>query len=207
MKTFSDGEALKFGWQTMKKNFKFFFLVVLVVLLFSSFPQVLDKLMAPKKSILLSVIYLVFWVMQTVITMGVVKIALKFTNNEKPKFGDLFSCFPFFLKYLAGAVLYAVIVLGGLILLVAPGFVWGVKYQFFIYAIVDKKMGPVAALKESGRITSGAKWDLFGFGILCLLINLSGILLLVVGLFAAMPAVMTAYAFVYRKLLQQSEAV
>ena len=45
---------------------------------------------------------------------------------------------------------------------------------------------------------------LFGFGIVCGLINLLGMLCLIVGTFAAYPTIMVATALVYRQLLAQT---
>ena len=90
-------------------------------------------------------------------------------------------------------------------MLIIPGIIWGIKFQFFSYFIVDKGLGPIEALKRSSTITKGAKWDLFLFGLLVWLINLLGALCLLVGLFATIPTTGVAMAFVYHKLLTQTE--
>jgi len=136
---------------------------------------------------------------------GVNQIALRFCDGEKGEFADLFSCFPLFFKYLFGSILYRLIVLGGIILLIIPGIIWAIKFQFFSYFIVDKGLGPIESLKRSSAITRGAKWDLFLFGLLLGLINLLGAICLFIGLFATVPTAMVAMAFVYRKLLAQIE--
>ena len=139
--------------------------------------------------------------------MGLIKIALRFCDKEKGEFAELFSCFPLFFKYLFGSILCMLIVLGGMILLIIPGIIWSIKFQFFTYFIIDKGLGPIEALKRSSAITKGAKWDLFIFGLLLGLINLLGALCLLVGLFATIPTTIVAMAFVYRKLLAQTEIV
>jgi len=48
---------------------------------------------------------------------------------------------------------------------------------------------------------------LFLFDLLLTLINLLGALCLLIGLFATIPTTMVAIAFVYRKLLAQTEIV
>ena len=50
----------------------------------------------------------------------------------------------------------------------------------------------------------GVKWELFGFGIMCCLINFLGLLCLIVGVFATYPTVLVASALVYRQLLAQT---
>lgn len=49
----------------------------------------------------------------------------------------------------------------GLLILVLPLSVVGVGLQFFVYALVDQDLGPVAALRESWRLTDGYKVTIF----------------------------------------------
>jgi uncharacterized membrane protein len=204
-KKFSRGEAIEFGWKMMKSNISFFIILVVVTLIISIASNISESII--RKSIgfqaLPTIIYIATMVLQLAIGMGLIKIALRFCDNEKGKFTDLFSCFPLFFKYLFGSILYTLIVFVGLILLIIPGIIWGIKFQFFPYFIVDKGLGPIESLKKSSEITKGIKWDLFLFGLLLLGINLLGALCLLIGLFATIPTAMVASAFVYRKLLAQ----
>ena len=203
---FSKREAISFGWNLTKNNFGFF---VLLLILVAVIYVVLNSIqyLAKGKSPLILILYLIETIIRTIITMGLIKISLKFCDNEKAKISDLFSAYPLFLKYLIGSILYALIILGGLILLIIPGIIWSIQFQFFGYLIVDKGLGPIEALKESARITKGNKWNLFLFGILLGLIKILGALALLVGLFVTIPTAMIANAFVYRKLLSQTETL
>jgi uncharacterized membrane protein len=204
-KKFSKGEAIRFGWNTMKNNLGFFIGLLIVaglITIIPTFLQLATQGDAPGLSFIFAIIS---GVLQLIIEMGMIKIALKFADNTKAEFGDLFSCLPLFFKYLASSVLYGLITLGGLILLIIPGIIWGIKFYFFGYSIVDQGAGPIEALKRSSAITMGAKWDLFLFGLLIIGINILGLLALVIGLFATIPTSMVAIAFVYRKLLAQAE--
>ena len=209
---FSKGEAVRFGWNVMKSNLGFFIgLLIVVILIYIALtvPQIIAELIredVPTLSLVL-VIALRFLklVIYLVIQMGFIKIALRFCDNEKAKFEDLFSCFPLFFKYLFGSILYELILIGGMILLVIPGIIWGIKFQFFSYFIVDKGLGPIEALKKSSVITRGTKYNLFLFNLLLVVINLLGALCLLIGLFATIPTTRVAEAFVYRKLLAQTD--
>jgi uncharacterized membrane protein len=86
------------------------------------------------------------------------------------------------------------------ILLIVPGVIWAIKYQFYGYLIIDKKMGVMEALKKSAEMTDGIKLDLFGLGLVLLGVIILGALVLGVGLLAAIPTVWLATAYVYRKL-------
>jgi uncharacterized membrane protein len=205
VKTFSDGEAIRFGWNTMKKNILFFIGILIVVFIASMAPDIIRVLAKGRSPIILTIIGIIFWILQIIIGMGLIKIGLKFCDNQKPAFATLFSCVPLFFKYLAGSIIYALIVLAGIILFVIPGIIWSIKFQYFPYLIIDKGMGPIEALKKSAVITNGAKWELLAFGFVLTVINILGIICLVIGLFAVIPATLIAYAFVYRKLSAQTD--
>ncbi len=202
---FSKSEAIQFGWNTMKKNISFLADLLILVGLIYFIPTLITGLLEDVAPILSTVISILSWGLFRVIEMGLIKIALMFCDGEEPKLSHLFSCFPLFLNYLLGLILYGLIVLGGIILLIVPGIIWGIKFQFFDYFIVDKKCGPIEALKRSSAITKDTKWNLFSFDLLLFLINLFGALCLLVGLFATVPTTLIAMAFVYRKLLNQAE--
>jgi uncharacterized membrane protein len=206
-KKFSMGEALRFGWRTLKSNLGFFIVLLLAVALINGVPDYIANLIheeAPTASFLISV---GSWVLSIIVQMGLVRIALRFCDNEKATLGDLFSCVGFFFKYLFASILYALIVLVGLILLIVPGIIWGIKFMFYAYLIIDKGMGPIESLKRSSAITRGTKWDLFLFILLLFLINILGALCLIIGLFATAPTTMVAFAYVYRRLLGQAQGL
>ena len=91
-------------------------------------------------------------------------------------------------------------------MLIVPGVIWAIKYQFFAYLIVDKKMGPWEAIQKSGEMTAGNKGNLFLLGLILALINIAGAICLLVGLFATIPTTMLAIVYVYRKLLGEVAA-
>ena len=204
-KGFYIGEVVKFGWRTMKENIGFFIGLLVLAIVVQAVPRIIADSAMKEVIFLGAIFYLVYFVLACVIGMGLIKICLRFCDNEKGRFADLFSCFPLFPKYLFSYILYVLIVLGGTILLIFPGVIWGIKFMFFPYFIVEKKMGPVEALKASAKTTMGVKWDLFVFKIVIGIINLIGVLCLVIGIFATFPTTMVAMALVYRKLLSQTE--
>lgn len=206
-KKFSKGEAINFGWNTVKSNLGFFIGLLIIVLLISIVSVVNELLIRENIPILYIIISIASSVLQVVVGMALIKIALRFCDNEKGKFADLFSCLPLFFNYLFGSILFVLIVFVGMILLIIPGIIWSIKFQFFSYLIIDKGLGPIEALKMSSAITKDAKWDLFLFFLLILAINLLGALALLVGLFVTIPITMVAIAFVYRKLLAHAEVV
>ncbi len=206
-KVFSISEALRFGWNTTKNNLDFFVKLLIAFGLLFIIPAVIAGAVLPINTFLGIILYIADYSLTILIFMGLVKIALRFCDNEKGQLKDLFSQYRLFFKYLLASILYSLIVVAGVILLIIPGIIWGIKFWFFDYFVIDKKLGPIEALKQSSAITRGARWQLLGFFIVMGLINLLGALSFLVGLFITIPVTMLAIAFVYRKLLAQTEIV
>lgn len=207
-KLFSKREALQFGWQTVKQNFGFLLTLLLISGVVYYLPSIVQGIVGKVDGLALSTISLlitiVFWPLQVAVSLGWMKIGLQFVDGKKSTVNDLFIYWRYLFKYLVGGLVYSLIVVGGLILLIVPGIIWSIKFQFWPYFLVDKGLGPIAAIKASGKITQNVKWNLFLFGWLILFLNLLGALALLVGLLVTVPMSMFAAAFIYRKLLKQT---
>jgi hypothetical protein len=209
-KYFNFTDVLGYGWRVMKANFWFFVGLGFISLIITYIPTTIDisarviGLPSPLFEILNIATTILGWVIGIILGIGFIKIALAFCDERKPQIGTLFDAWDCFWRYLGAMLLYGLIVLGGILLLIIPGIIWAIKYSLCYYFVVDKGLGPIQALKASSRTTMGVKWQLFGFGILCGLINLLGLLCLIVGTFATYPTVLVASALVYRQLLAQT---
>ncbi|MDO8575999.1 MAG: hypothetical protein Q7R90_01650 [bacterium] len=207
MNTFSGGAMIRFGWETFKKRPWFFIGVFLVVSILSSGGQFqtgknIDY--TPATIILLVVVSVAFAAIQILAKMGSIQFVLKAHNNsESTTFGDLWAPHPFW-KFVGGSILVGVIVIIGFILLIVPGIIWGLRYMFVPYLVVERKLKPFEALKESARITYGHKWQLLGLLCLIVLINILGALFLLVGLLVSIPVSSLAMVHAYRTLAGQA---
>lgn len=200
-KTFSVGDAITYGWDQVKSRLKFFIVLVLIIGLASSIPNILTSAAESRNEGTLSLILNIAGIiLQLAIALGAIGIALHVYDRKKTGYGDLFQQFKLIPQYIIASILYMLIVIGGLILFIIPGIIWSVKFQFFAYLMVDKGLGPIEALKESTRITDGVKWKLFFLKIVLSLINVAGLLCFVVGLLVTIPLGMMAEAYAYRKL-------
>lgn len=201
--TFSKREAVQFGWETMKANLGFWVGLMLLILGMNTLPE-LGRWQTQESAPTLALFWTVSgYLIQLATQMGLIRISLILIDGRKPRYGELFGDLPTFFRYLAGNLLYLLIILVGLLLLIFPGIRWSLQYQFAPFFIVDRRVGVAEAFRESSRITRGAKWDLFLVFLLALGINLLGLLALAVGLFTTVPATMLAYTFIYRKLMGQ----
>ena len=202
MKSFSIKEALSFGWEAFKSRVGFFIGLFLLLGVLVAIPQFAIRQQTGWLAVILVIFNQLF---QYFLAVGTIKISLTLADAGNPKIGDLFSGGPVFVSYLLASILFLLSVLAGFVLLVVPGIILLVMFQYYGYFIVDKNMGPVEALKASAALTQGVRWKLFGFGLVLGLLNIAGILLLVVGLFVTAPVSWVAIAFVYRKLLPQTQ--
>jgi uncharacterized membrane protein len=203
-KFFSIEETLRFAWDMMRDNIGLFFKIFLVNLalaaihilngIFFGTPEGNLSTTGGFFSILLSFL-------EVIINLGFLGIFLNLHDKKDTSIDDIFSKYKMFFRYLAASVLYALIVLGGLLLLIVPGIIWGIKFRYFRYLIVDKNLGPIAALKKSAEITQGAKLDLYIFGLIAFVLQILGLMTFGVGLFFIVPVIWMAETFIYRKLV------
>jgi uncharacterized membrane protein len=200
MEKFSKKEAIKFGWEIAKKKIKFFVPLLILVFGISSLFDYLSDLVK-KESFLISFLLTIIGVALSIIfSLGLVKISLKICDGEEPKISDLFSQYRLFFRFLFASIIRNLVTLFGFILLIIPGIIFSIRFNFFDYLIVDKNSRIIESLKKSWEITKGSTWNLFLLFILLGLINVLGFFALVVGLFWSIPTAMVAEAFVYRKL-------
>lgn len=200
-KKFSKEAAIKFGWSRMKENLGFFIVYLIIVFAIEAFfgffaSAFTDSL--PSLSLLFNV---GSWIVSIVSSIFVIKIGLKLYDHEKIGSYDFLSfSTPLFFKFLLGYVLYTLLAVIGFILLIVPGLYFAIKYQFVQYLIVDKNMDVIEAFKESSKMTNGHKWNLLLLALLYVAIVILGVMALGVGLLVALPIVMVAQAYVYRRL-------
>jgi uncharacterized membrane protein len=205
--TFSKEEALRFGWETLKAQLVFLLGVMLLILGLNLLPE-LGRWQTIEAAPLLALVWtLCGYLVQMATQMGLIRISLRLVDGQQPRYGELFGDLPTFGRYVAGNLLFLLIIIGGLLLLVIPGIIWSIKYQFAPFLIVDRNIGIKEAFQESAGISSGVKWELFLFFLLVMGINLLGLMAFAVGLLVTLPATMIAYTFVYRKLLERKESV
>ncbi len=200
---FSIAEALRFGWRTTLDNPGYFlgigslYLVIVVGL-----NGVVFKLNAYSEgwAFLFGIIAFVVGI---VMDVGLTVISLRFGDGRKAQVADLFIHYPMAPTYFISSLVAALAVLVGLVLLIVPGVILLVIFQFYAYHIVDEGAGAVEALRRSGALTRGERWRLFLFGLLTVLINIGGALCLLVGLFLTVPVTLVSRAYVFRQLQAQ----
>ena len=196
-------EAVKYGWEAMKKHFWFFagMLAIFYALMYGLpfLGQYFIKQALNNNPFFNGIFSLIINILGIIISIGLVKVSLNIYDDKSVDYEILFTQWKFFWRYLGSMILYGLIVLGGFILLIVPGIIWSIKYSMTPYLILEG-YGPLDALTRSGVITKGVKGKLFLLWLLLVLISLAGYVLFFIGSFVAQPIVLLAGIFVYKKL-------
>lgn len=201
---FSIGEAMSFGWNAMKQNYWFLLGVGLIYIVASGISNAFLPGDVFKTQPLMIARYIVGFalvILLVIMQLGFVKIGLLLADGKDVSFGVLVSQWRNALKFFIARFLLSLIVIAGLILLIVPGIILGLRLQFVGYAIADKGMGPFAAMAHSWRVTRGQTWDLLLLGLVSVGTNILGFLVIIVGLTVSIPVTMVARAHVYRRLV------
>lgn len=208
--------AISTGWQKTKSNYSVLILSMLVLAgistafsIIRNFPSFIAAIAKDSSGIALAtfVLFALFspllfvaeMAVNNLTAIGFTRIQLNILDGKKAQVSDLFKTNGVFWQYLATSLLVFLIVFGGLLLLIVPGIIWFLKYQFAMPLVVDKKLDITESIRISGEITKGHKGWLFGFAIVMGLINIAGALALFVGLLLTIPITIMAYIYVYRQ--------
>lgn len=231
----SGPQAVSAAWKVFKKNWKFLVPALIATIAIMFVLQTLQKTVESKiiLSLLVSVIAIIVGIM---ITLGWSKIVLKLVHNHEIVWQDFKTdtktWLPFFLaRLLIGIFMFAAIMIFALpifwaigsmvaglvfpvilsIILSLFGFVlviWvTIRYMFISFIAVEKKLNAWKMLTESSRLVKGHTIQLFIFGLLLLLINIIGALLVLVGLLVSVPVSMIATGYVYEHLKKKHQSV
>ncbi len=187
----SIGAAFRYAWETLKKDFWYF---IGISVLYGVITNILNGRDGNNGWGVLS-IFISAW-----LTGGLYRILLDYKDGKKQEFSVLFTQFKQFWRILGGSILVGLIVIGGLILLIVPGIIWGLRYMFTIMLIVDKNMDVGTAMHASAEMTRGMKGKLFVFILACIGSFILGAICLGVGVFVAMPIIWLAFVYLYRSL-------
>jgi uncharacterized membrane protein len=209
-KMFFISEIFKSSWHIFKKQWLTIYAVqllpVAVAMLYSFVQENMTKVTpaigtTPFFTLTITLAYIF---LQLVISMGLIRAYLNITRNEKVDVNTFSSQIPKSINFIVTQFLLMLLVIFGLILFIVPGIYFYLKYMFAPYLVVDKNLGPLEALKASGKLTDGLKWDLTGFVLAATILTYSGILLFFVGLIITIPVATLSYVVLYNKLKTRS---
>ena len=133
-------------------------------------------------------------------TGGIVAFTLQVFRGTKPDFGVIFSGGKFFLPMFGAMILQRFGMFAGMLLCIVPGVIFSLGTMLFSTTMVDKNLGAIDSLKESWRMTTGHKGNLFVFGLLMLLVTILGLLAFCVGALVSAAVGSLATSWIYLRL-------
>lgn len=203
-KGINDGALIKYGWRHAKAKLGFFIGFALLGLLIMVSPFIASSILVSVLGesyvgIIMFLAFIAHIVLMVIVSIGFIKLTLHVVDKKPISMKLLVNGWDVFFKFIGVMVLYVLIVSVGFILLVIPGVIWGLKYMWAPWLVVDKGLSPTEALRRSDEMTMGLKWDLLGFHYVTKAVNFLGAIALYIGLFVTFPTIMLATAKLYRQ--------
>ena len=134
------------------------------------------------------------------VDMGILHGSVKAARGEDVAPGDFFISWKNVGSYVIASLLFGLIVGIGMVLLVVPGIIWGLRYSMYGYYVVTQDAGPMEALQMSADATDGHKIELLTLCLASLAVLILGVLCLGIGLVWAIPTVDIAWAGAFLQL-------
>jgi hypothetical protein len=116
----------------------------------------------------------VWWLFWSVLSVGWSFFCLRLVRGRDVPLWAMFDGFRRPGSVVLMMLCYVLIVGLGCLLLVIPGIIWGIKYSQAFFALMDRKIGAIEAIKLSGKITTGYKGKLFILGLIFIPLRLLG---------------------------------
>ena len=102
--------------------------------------------------------------------------------------------------YMLGAIIVGVLTFVGFILCILPGIAVGIFVLFWGYFLVDKNMSPIEAITASFNLVKDNFGTVFVFWLLTIVATIVGAIICGVGLIVAIPVVVIATGYMYKRL-------
>lgn len=195
----SAGDAISYGWAAFKKYPGPLIVIMLVIWAINLAFGVVAAVIADDAWVLRLVLQLAAFLVSVLLSMGLIRVALKATAGQEPDMSDLFVTDNFG-NYLVVAIIFGLMVGIGLALCIVPGILLAIAFFPCLYLAVDKRADIGTALSRATQLTRNHWGPLFGFMILAFLLNLLGALLCGIGLLVTYPITIVAGGYMYRAI-------
>ncbi len=205
------GSVNSFGWDRFKKLFLDLFLITIIVGVVIIPLGMMRSLDGRETAgfVLLNIFGLAYWLLlYNPIDYGSAFVFLKAVRDEKFEVKDIFSAFESvdrFLNVVLAELLKSAIIGIGIAMLIVPGIIFACKLAFVKYLVLDKKMDPVGAVKESWNMTTGYAGKIFLMGLLAVPIGIAGLIICGVGIIPAIMWIRCAFASMYYAVSNTAE--
>lgn len=199
---FQISEVLATSWKALKSQ-----IWVLVGLLigYTIISGIISSFTSPSDPMdFFSIRSIIGWIIALIIgglfSMGYIKNLFQTLDGIEPQFSAYGQQAPKLLTFIIANIIYSIIVIVGLIIFIIPGIYLAIRLQFFMAFIVQENAGIMESLRMSWNITKGNAMQLFLLSLAMIGITIVGLILLIVGIFVAVPLCYMMYCYVFRKL-------
>lgn len=233
--TFSFSSTISAAWKLIKKEWKFLILAVLATVAVFIVLQVL-KSVSEHHIIPSIIVTLVSIIVGIAITLGWTNVVLKMIRSGRATWSDFKTDTRSWPHYFLARIIYGIFMVAAVIIILLPILaivalslpiplivivgillfvgglmllIWvGIRYMFITFIAIDQpKLRAWKMMQASAKLSKGHMFDLFGFVMLMLLINIVGLLLFVVGLIITVPLSKIATVYVYEYLKEKQANV
>lgn len=179
---FSLDETLSTSWTVFKKRFWRYLAMLGLAGVFVTVPMSIAGIskFVIEKGLKQFLFILIFTLIATWVAMimkvGMDYICLLFLNDEKPDSKSLWMPIPITFTYLGATIIFFCALGIGTLLLVVPGFYLYIRFQFYLYFLIEYKCGPIQSLLASWECTRESQWELVLFCLVLLFIEWAGTL-------------------------------
>lgn len=193
-------QAFNFAWPIFKKRFGLFAAVLLTI--FGAWVALEIVVIAGQRFgiLLWAAVHLTFLIFVAGIEVGFLQICLALYDGGEPTFADTFKHLALGPKFLAGQLLYLLVVVVGLLFLVVPGVYLSLRYGLFGFCMAAGETNLTRAFQQSAILSTGTKTYLLRICVALLVLNALGASLLGLGLFITAPLSVLMMTAVYRQL-------
>lgn len=205
----SVGDAFNYGWQKFQQNVGPILVTVLVLLVISFVIQFFIQFVVLASVandstgllgfILIGAYSLIAVLLNFLIQMAIIRAGLILTEGRPLEQKDLLSTDQIG-PYVIASILLSIGVGIGFILCFIPGLIVLFFGQWFGYFVLDRKQEPVDALKSSFTFVNENLGTVIVFFLASLLAYFIGAILCGIGLLVAIPVVVIAQAYLYKRL-------
>jgi len=200
--SFTTSAILNQAWKVLQKHWAFLLGAWLIVLIISGFSAGLQTI-AKEDPGVLSLLYLGFQALSVWLGVGFMRLMLKVVRDEPVQLSELWSGGEYFLQYFIGMLVVSVVIFVGFLLLIVPGIIWSFHYIFTQYILADEKLSFSEAMAQSKAMSRGIEWNLAGFALAILGLNLLACLPFFLGLIVTIPLTTLAGYVLYVDLRRQ----
>lgn len=203
------GETIELAWEGFKREWLALagahFLVSTISLVPTLAPAALlaARVVAPRSTqywIVWAASNVVFLLVSTFFEVGLVRLWLSVARGQAANFATLFGGGNRFFAYFGLRILTAIALVLGLAALLVPCVIISLGLAVAPFYLVDAELGPIAAMRESWKATTGHKGDLLLLSLVSAVLLFFGSMLCCIGYFVAAPVCSVALSIVYVRL-------